>query len=176
MTLVEESKVYDLFAPEALHDPYLLYNRMRAEDPVHFAEQHGFWVLTRHRDIAAAFRDARLSSDRRPLFAQQLRGLDLGRIQNFLRLAERWMLSKDPPEHTRMRKIANTDFTARALESWRPIVHDVTNRLLDEVQRQGRMDVVTDLALGLPQRRSSATSSACPSRTAPTSCSGGSTW
>ena len=36
MTLVEESKVYDLFAPEALHDPYPLYHRMRAEDPVHF--------------------------------------------------------------------------------------------------------------------------------------------
>jgi len=150
MTMAQAPSVYDLFAPEALLDPYPLYNRMRIEDPVYFAEQQGFWVLTRHRDVEAALRDQRLSSDRRALFAQQLRGLDLGMIQNFLHITERMMLEKDPPEHTRMRKIANAGFTARALESWDPTVHNVTNRLLDAAQHQGSMDLQTDLALGLP--------------------------
>ncbi len=150
MTLAEATTVYDLFAPEALHNPYPLYQRMRAEDPVHLAGRYGFWVLTRYRDVAAALRDARLSSDRRPIYAQQLRGLDLGLIHNFLRLTDRMILVKDPPEHTPMRKIANAGFTARALASWPPIVHEVTNRLLDAVERQGRMDIVSDLAVGLP--------------------------
>jgi hypothetical protein len=40
MTLVEEPKVYDLFAPEALLDPYPLYNQMHAKDLVDFTESY----------------------------------------------------------------------------------------------------------------------------------------
>jgi hypothetical protein len=61
---------------------------MRAEHPVHFAEPYGFWVLTGHRDVEAAGRVARLSAGRQPLFAQQLRGHDMGRIQHFLRIMD----------------------------------------------------------------------------------------
>jgi len=43
MTLVEEPKVYNLFAPDALLDPYPLYNRTHAED-VDFTESYDIWV------------------------------------------------------------------------------------------------------------------------------------
>jgi cytochrome P450 PksS len=39
-----------------------------------------------------------------------------------------------------MRKIANQGFTARALESWRSIIQDTTDRLLDRVQDRHQMD------------------------------------
>jgi pimeloyl-[acyl-carrier protein] synthase len=77
---------YDLFAPEALVNSYPLFKRMRSEDPVHYCESGGYWILTRYRDVEAALRDERLSSDRTPLYINQLGSLDVKEIQNFLAL------------------------------------------------------------------------------------------
>ena len=48
----------DFFDPEFLADPYPVFHRLRAEDPVH-RHRLGFYVLTRFDDVAAFLRDAR---------------------------------------------------------------------------------------------------------------------
>ena len=141
---------YDLFAPEALANSYPLFKRMRSEDPVHYCESGGYWILTRYRDVEAALHDERLSSNRRALFINQLGSLDVKEIQNFLALTSNMMIEKDPPEHTRLRKLAKPGFTTRAIESWGSIIENTTDRLLDNVQNHGGMDVVSDLAVPLP--------------------------
>jgi cytochrome P450 PksS len=141
---------YDLFAPEALVNSYPLFKRMRSEDPVHYCESGGYWMLTRYRDVEAALRDERLSSNRKALFINQLGSLDVKEIQNFLHLTSNMIVDTDPPEHTRLRKLANPGFTTRAIESWRSIIQNTTERLLDNVQNHGGMDVVSDLAVPLP--------------------------
>ena len=141
---------YDLFAPSALVNSYPLFKRMRSEDPVHYCESGGYWILTRYRDVEAALHDERLSSDKKPLHINQLGSLDVKEIQNFLALASNWMIEKDPPEHTRLRKLAKQGFTTRAIESWRSIIENTTDRLLDNVQNHGGMDVVSDLSVPLP--------------------------
>jgi pimeloyl-[acyl-carrier protein] synthase len=141
---------YDLFAPEALVNSYPLFKRMRSEDPVHYCESGGYWILTRYRDVEAALPDERLSSDRTPLRINQLGSLDVKEIQNFLALTSNWMGEKDPPEHTRLRKLSKQGFTTRAIESWRSIIQNTTDRLLDKIQNHGGMDVVSDLAIPLP--------------------------
>jgi cytochrome P450 len=150
MPAFANQQTYDLFAPEALVNSYPLFKRMRLEAPVHYCESGGYWILTRYRDVEAALRDERLSSDRRPLQMNQLGSLDVKKIQNFLHLTSHWMGEKDPPEHTRLRKLANQGFTTRAIESWRSIIQNTTDRLLDRVQNHGGMDVVSDLAIPLP--------------------------
>jgi len=141
---------YDLFAPEAVVNSYPLFKRMRSEDPVHYCESGGYWILTRYRDVEAALRDERLSSNRRALFINQLGSLDVKEIQNFLDLTSNMMIEKDPPDHTRLRKLAKPGFTTRAIESWRSIIENTTDRLLDQVQNHGGMDVVSDLSVPLP--------------------------
>jgi pimeloyl-[acyl-carrier protein] synthase len=145
-----KSPTFDLFSPEALDNPYALYKQMRNVDPVHYSESLGYWLLTRYQDVEAALKDTRLSADRRALFIQQIGDLDVSLIQNFLRLIGNMMIEKDPPDHTRMRKLANQGFTTRALESWRSIIQQTTDRLLDQVQHQGYMDIVSDLSVPLP--------------------------
>lgn len=144
------SSAFDLFSPEALTNPYALYQQMRETDPVHYSESLGYWLLTRYQDVEAALKDERLSADRSPLFINQIRNLDVNLIQNFLRLTKNMMIEKDPPDHTRMRKLANQGFTTRALESWRSIIQQTTDRLLDQVQHQGYLDIVADLSVPLP--------------------------
>ncbi|MGK7872104.1 MAG: cytochrome P450 [Xenococcaceae cyanobacterium] len=141
---------YNLFSPEALNNPYPLYQQMRTEDPVYYCESLGYWFLTRYDDVEAALGDERLSADRRSLFVQQLGDLDVELIQNFLRLIGNMMIEQDPPKHTRFRKLANQGFTTQALESWRSIIQDTTDALLDLVCDSGAMDIVADLSVPLP--------------------------
>src|SRR4028119_1391543 len=150
MPALANEPTYDLFAPEALANSYPLFKRMRSEDPVHYCESGGYWILTRYRDVEAALRDERLSADHTPLFINQLGSMDVNLIQNYLHLASKWMVDKDPPEHTRLRKLAKQGFTTRAIESWRSIIENTTDRLLDNVQNHGGMDVVSDLSVPLP--------------------------
>jgi len=150
MSAFANQQSYDLFAPEAVANSYPLFKRMRSEDPVHYSESLGYWILTRYRDVEAALHDERLSSDRTALYINKLGSLDVKEIQNFLALTSNIMVDKDPPEHTRLRKLAKQGFTTRAIESWRSIIQNTTDRLLDQVQNHGGMDVVSDLAIPLP--------------------------
>ena len=150
MSAFANQPTYDLFAPEALVNSYPLFKRMRSEDPVHYSEALGYWILTRYRDVEAALRDERLSSNRKALHINQLGSLDVKEIQNFLALTSNSMVDTDPPEHTRLRKLAKPGFTTRAIESWRSIIENTTDRLLDNVQNHSYMDVVSDLAVPLP--------------------------
>jgi len=150
MSAFANQQTYDLFSPEAVANSYPLFKRMRSEDPVHYSESLGYWILTRYRDVEAALRDERVSSNRKALFINKLGSLDVKEIQNFLDLTSNMMVDTDPPEHTRLRKLANPGFTTRAIESWRSIIQNTTDRLLDNVQNHGGMDVVSDLARPLP--------------------------
>lgn len=143
-------QTYDLFAPSALVNSYPLFKRMREEDPVHYSESLGYWILTRYRDVEAALRDERLSSDRTGLYMNQLGNLDVKEIQNVLHLISNMIVEKDPPDHTQLRKLANQGFSTRAIESWRSIIQNTTDQLLDNVQNHGCMNVVSDLSVPLP--------------------------
>ena len=58
MTVSTEPLVYDPYAYEIHEDPYPTYARLRDEAPVYRNEERGFWALSRHADVMAAFRDS----------------------------------------------------------------------------------------------------------------------
>jgi pimeloyl-[acyl-carrier protein] synthase len=62
----------------------------------------------------------------------------------------RSMLFRDPPDHTRLRSLVNRAFTPRVIEGMRGQIQAVVDRLLDQVERRGHMDVIADLAYPLP--------------------------
>ena len=47
----------DLLAPEVLADPYPYFHQLRAEDPVHWNELWGGWIVTRYDDVVSATKD-----------------------------------------------------------------------------------------------------------------------
>jgi cytochrome P450 PksS len=79
----------------------------------------------------------------------QLQNLDVSLVADFLRIANRTMLTKDIPQHARLRKMASESFTRRALEAF-PMVQKVVDAVLDRVQAQHAMALVADFAQPLP--------------------------
>ncbi|CAI8031279.1 Cytochrome P450 107B1 [Geodia barretti] len=60
------------------------------------------------------------------------------------------MITKDPPEHTRLRKLVSKAFTPRMVSQLEPRIRAITDELLDAVIGKGAFDLVQDLAYPLP--------------------------
>ena len=129
--------------PEFVADPYPMYRRLRAEDPVHHSPL-GFWVLTRYEDVVAALRDPRLAKEAIAAFVAAKLGTTATPIPALS------MLDRDPPDHTRLRGLVNKAFTPRVVETLRPRIQQVVDGLLARVAGAGRMDLIEDFAYPIP--------------------------
>ncbi|MDQ6793648.1 MAG: cytochrome P450 [Chloroflexota bacterium] len=136
-----------LLDPEILADPYPLYRQLREEDPVHWDPYLSAWVVTRYRDVVFVLQH--FSADRTPT-PDQLTTMGLEQLNPAARLMVRQMLFLDPPAHGRVRSLAARAFTPRRVEQLRGHIAEITERLLDEAEPRGRMDVIADLADPLP--------------------------
>lgn len=136
---------------EIRSNPYPFYEQLRSQDPVHWDEELGFWVLSHYSDIDSLYTDERFSR------AQ-------GLMRGFQRLSEteqqiaepvyhsfsQTVFYADPPYHTHLRGLMNHAFTPRRVERLRPYIQKIVNELLEVAQAQAEMDVIRDLAYPLP--------------------------
>ncbi|MGH8740543.1 MAG: cytochrome P450 [Burkholderiales bacterium] len=137
--------------PGVLSDPFPLYARMRDEAPAYWSPLLKAWVLTRYEDVKRACLDtAGMSSDRlRPFFAT-LPSAEAQRIADLMRYLTLWMVFRDPPEHTRLRRLAARVFNVRSISALRPAVETITGSLLDGLEARGEFDFIGEFAGPLP--------------------------
>ncbi len=128
--------------------PHEWFTYLRANAPVYKhpePEGPGFWVITRHADVCAVGKDAReYSSD-------QARGGVVGleeRVDEpeFVDTGAKLMLTMDPPDHTRYRKLVNKGFTPRMIGQLEPRIRSICERIVDDVVAEGGCDFVVDVA------------------------------
>jgi len=145
----------DMFTPDVIADPYAYYGRLRDEDPVHWNDTYGLWVITRHDDVTwmtrhnELFSSAVFRNDPRPAYPS-IDESDLGLYEYVKNYQADQFIQHDRPEHLDMRKIVHGYFTPKAMESWRPFVVNAVKELLDAAEEKGSMDVMRDLATPLP--------------------------
>lgn len=138
-------------APANLADPYPIYQRMRDEEPCYWSPRLKSWVLTRYNDVKAVCLDrSQLSSDRLKPFFASLPGPEVERISSIIRYLSLWMVFKDPPDHTRLRRLASKVFHAKSMQGMRPQIEDITEWLLNQLGDREAFDAVTDFAGPLP--------------------------
>jgi cytochrome P450 len=136
--------------PGFLADPFPLYRQMRDEDPAHWSPRLKAWVLTRYEDVKRVCLDSAMSSDRlRPFFAT-LPSPEAARVAELARYLTLWMVFRDPPEHTRLRRLAARVFHVRSIHALRPNVEGLTNWLLDSLAGKKQFDFIADFAGPLP--------------------------
>src|SRR4051812_27190356 len=132
--------------------PHEWFTFLRKEAPVYRHPEPGgpgFWVVTKHADVVAVGRDAETYS------SHQARGGVVGlegAVNDYGDFTEggNLMLTMDPPEHTRYRKLVNRGFTPRQMRILEEHVRDMAARIVDNVIERGECDFVVDVAAELP--------------------------
>jgi cytochrome P450 len=125
-------------------DPYPRYRRLREISPVVRAGD-GALVVTRHADCAAVTRDPRLGH--LPAHMLELVRPDWA-DHPALRQLFTSMLVSNPPDHTRLRRLVSSSFTARRVQALRPRIAQMVHDLL--VRMEGEVDFITAFAFPLP--------------------------
>jgi cytochrome P450 len=136
--------------PAVLADPFPLYRRLQDEDPAHWRPQLKAWVVTRYADVKQVCLDERMSSDRlRPFFAA-LQSAEAARMADLMRYLTLWMVFRDPPMHTRLRRLVGKVFNVRSIHALRPNVEATAARLLDALAEREHFDFIAEFAGPLP--------------------------
>ena len=144
----------DLFAPDAIRDPYGYFGALRDAAPVHWNEQYRLWVVTGYERLVWTARHPEYFSSEVALRDTQPPAPSIPEEDMELFGAVRqWLAARftqhDGAQHREKRKVVHGFFTPKAMETWRPLVRQAVNDLLDELQGAGRMDVMHDFATPL---------------------------
>src|SRR4051812_14917826 len=134
-------------------DPFPVFAVVRDLGPVHrvtLVDGHEAWLVVGYAEALAALNDARLSKDMHAALAS-----GDGVVAEGLPgpAFARHMLSVDPPDHTRLRKLVAGAFSHKRIEELRPRVQQVVDDLLDAIAADGadaRVDLVPSFAFPLP--------------------------
>jgi cytochrome P450 len=117
---------------------------------VHWSPRLKAWVLTRYDDCRSVLLDREISSDRlRPYFAT-LPGPEAARIADITRYLTHWMVFRDPPEHTRLRKLTSKVFHVQSMHAMRPQVEELCAWTLGRTGDREDIDFIADFAGPLP--------------------------
>jgi cytochrome P450 len=150
----------DLFQPDSWADgvPHAVFDKLRAEDPVHWCEETpvpvfdapagpGYWAVTRYDDVVEVSRHPDVFSSHR------------GGTQIFdpptaedLAIQQQMLINMDPPEHSTLRKIVSGAFTPRAVATLREQIEAHARSIVDAVADRGdqEFDFVPAVAAELP--------------------------
>ena len=132
-------------------NPCPLFAQIQADGPVHqvtLSDGHRAWLIVSHAEAKAALRHAGLSKDMHAALAPDgavaAEGLPGPAFA-------RHMLSADPPDHTRLRRLTSAAFSRPRIAALRPRVQAIADRLLDDLQaRDTAVDLVKGFAFPLP--------------------------
>jgi len=142
---------FNPFLPGSLADPYPMYRELLKHNPVSWQPLMEGWVFTRYRDVDFILTHPKMSADRakaRSSFSAMIEEQQKS-FGAFSRAPT--MLTSDPPQHTRLRKLVSKAFTPRAVENLKPRIQEIVDELLDDAEKQGNsMDLVTALGAPLP--------------------------
>jgi cytochrome P450 len=145
MTTGQQPRAYPFSEADRLRlDP--TYEELRRSEPVARVRlPHGGdgWLATRYADVKTVLSDPRFSR-------AATVGADVPRTMPLVSRDSN-ILTMDPPDHTRLRRLVAKAFTARRTEMLRPRAEKIVGDLLDAVEAQGpSADLIEALALPLP--------------------------
>ena len=142
-----------LFSPAFIQNPYPTYRQHLAGSAVQpLAAMPGRWAVFHYEACSELGRDPRLSSARRVPNFFPVRSDERLELDDLFQHLGRWILMKDAPEHSRLRKFMNSGFSPTAIEKLKPRVASVVHELLGQLELVAEPDLIRDLAYPLPVR------------------------
>jgi cytochrome P450 len=135
---------WDPFDRDIASDPYPIYQRLRAEAPLYYNDQHDFYALSRHEDIDPALTNWRTFSS--------ARGPILEIIKANIEIPPGTLLMEDPPSHDIHRSLLSRVFTPRRMSAIEPQIREYCIRSLDRLVGLESFEVMSEFANEVPMR------------------------
>ncbi len=172
-TMPTDMLTLDIGSPEFRKDAFERYKELNAKCPAHRAvitngsgegEQQGFFnrpvvLLTSYDAVNAGLLDPTVSVDFHKIMPPEMLEQLPPTAEEFRPLS-RSVLTLDPPDHTRLRKLVQKSFTAGEIEKLRPRIRKIADDLLDaaiaaaeargESAPNRRMELISQFAFPLP--------------------------
>ncbi|PWE28107.1 hypothetical protein DDZ14_19150, partial [Maritimibacter sp. 55A14] len=129
------------------------HSDLQESDPVYATEAPGGrrYCLYRYADVSAAFKDKRFgAAPAPPHLLRALRCVGLSALANAVESG--FLVSLNPPDHTRLRKVIEPFFLVRAIPAWKPRVETIVEDLLAPMGKSQQFDFIADFAAPLPTR------------------------
>jgi cytochrome P450 len=142
---------FDPSDPAVLRNPHPIFARLRAEDPVHWSDAMSGWIVTRYDDITDALTDADIySAERLGNVRKHLPSGAQDTAAEILRYLNSWMVFRDPPDHTRLRRHMAGALNLPTFEALRGTVSELTTMLLDRQPTGETFDILPAFSIQLP--------------------------
>ncbi|ANU11657.1 cytochrome P450 [Planococcus antarcticus DSM 14505] len=133
-----------LFTEQFTQNPYPIYSKMREEDPIHavrFPDGQNGWMVTRYEDAEKVLKDPRFTKDLSKIYGGSMDQMSVF-TQN--------MLFSDPPDHKRLRGLAQKAFTPKMIAGMRDRIQEITDELLTAMEGRDQVDLIDEFAFPLP--------------------------
>jgi cytochrome P450 len=134
---------FDPFSQEFFDGAYETYRRLRDEAPVYYNAKWDFWALSRYDDVAPATKDHETYSSAKGAT------LDMVKAHDDAIPVPKVIISMDPPEHQKMRKLVSNVFTPRAITSMESMVRKKVYERIEALDPSS-FDVVADFSAVFP--------------------------
>ncbi|OBK71175.1 cytochrome [Mycobacterium sp. 1274761.0] len=138
-----DSIEFDPFSMDFFNGAYDTYRRLRDEAPVYYNSTWDFWALTRYADVAPATKDHELYSSAKGAT------LDMVKAHDDAIPVPKVIISMDPPEHEKMRKLVSKVFTPRAIAALEGMVREKVYECVEALDPRA-FDVVADFSALFP--------------------------
>lgn len=138
--------------PVVRANPYPTFKRLREEDPVHWSPRLKSWILTRYEDVARALASSDMSPARLTPFYAALPAATQATLADAMRYLNLWIVFRDPPEHTRLRRLVTTAFLPGTINGFRAEIERTTGVLLERLGGDREVNLVEAYTMQLPAR------------------------
>ena len=136
---------YNPLCERTIQNPYPVYARLRERSPVHQSTILGSWVISRYDDVLAVARDhLRFSND--PRWRNAAPSVLPPAPDDYS------ILLVDPPEHSRLRKVAARVFTRPKLTALAPTIEALADDIVERAARRGHVEWIGEVAQPLAMR------------------------
>jgi len=131
--------------------PHDQYTVLRHEAPIFWhkepgAARGGYWALTKYDDILNVSKNAKL-------FSSEVGGINIRDAdEEYLSTSRLIMISMDPPQHTKYRKLVASGFTPRMIRKIEASIRQAVHDILDEIEGETEVDFVQRISAQLPLR------------------------
>jgi cytochrome P450 len=127
-----------------------IFAQLREHAPILHVPELDAWILSRYDDVLEVVRDTKRFGSMPADLVGEVPTELADRLPHGYAPWQPALVNQDPPEHTRVRKLAQKPLTPKAVAQHEEAIRGVANRLIDACVDRGRADLADEYATPMP--------------------------